>query len=105
MIKNKTPFSRLSTDQMLAVTHIFSCKTLKYCVGFTWQGFGSRGGCRVGSVRRHQELPPCQTELVSACFKTDPMIGKAEPIRDSDGASLLMYLRKGKRCWAAAVRE
>lgn len=34
------------------------------CIGFTWQGFGSGRAAGVASVRRHQELPPCLSELV-----------------------------------------
>ncbi|KAK4810725.1 hypothetical protein QYF61_007699 [Mycteria americana] len=40
----------------------------------------SQGAAGVASVRRHQKLPPCQTEPVPAGSKTDPLLAKAEPI-------------------------
>jgi len=57
----------------------------------------------VASVRRHQELPPCQTEPMPAGSKTDPLLAKAEPTSCGGSASVIMYLRRGKNCWATAA--
>lgn len=77
------------------------------CAGFTWQCFGSGGGVTgVASERRHQKLSPCPTELVPACYKTDPLLVKAEPVCDSGSAFGIMYLRKDKtHCETAAEKE
>ncbi|GAB0178358.1 zinc finger and BTB domain-containing protein 5 [Grus japonensis] len=76
------------------------------CIGFTWQGAGSGwGAAGVASVRRHQELPPCEIQLVTACSKTDLPLPKAGPISQAGGASAIMCLRKRKSHCAAAVRE
>jgi len=48
------------------------------------------------SARRHQELPPCCTETVSAGFKTDPPLAKGEPLSNAGRTSVITYLRKGK---------
>lgn len=47
---------------------------------------------RVASVRRHQGLPPCQTEPAPDGSKTDPVLPKAEPMTDSGGASVKISL-------------
>jgi len=47
------------------------------CIRFTQQDFGSGVAVGVASVRRHQKLPPCQTEPVSASSKTDSLLAKA----------------------------
>jgi len=52
---------------------------------------------RVASVRRHQELPPCQAEPVPTDFKTDPPLAKAEPISNVGYTSVIACLRKGKK--------
>ncbi|PKU45778.1 vps10 domain-containing receptor 2 [Limosa lapponica baueri] len=59
----------------------------------------------VASVRRDQELLLCWTEPVPAISKTDPPLAKADPVSDAGGASVITYLRKGKKCCAAVVRE
>jgi len=59
----------------------------------------------VASVRGDQELSPCGTEPFPAISKTDPTLAKAEPISDAGGASVIMCLRKHKKCCAAAGRE
>ena len=59
----------------------------------------------MASVRRHQKLPPCQTETETAGSKTDPLLAKAEPISNVGSASVTTYLRKGKKCCAAGGRE
>ena len=58
----------------------------------------------MASVRRHQELPPRRIQPVPAA-PTDPLLAKAEPIRDAGGASVITYLRKGEKYCAAAVRR
>lgn len=47
-------------------------------------------------MRRPQELPPRQTETVSARSKMDPSLPKAESVSDAGGTSVV-YLRKGKK--------
>jgi len=54
------------------------------------------GAAGVASVRRDQELPPYQTEPVPASSKADPPLAKAEPVSNTGGTSVVMYLRKGK---------
>lgn len=58
-------------------------------------------------MRRHQELPLCQREIQLGS-KTDPSLGKAEPIRNSRSTSVVVYLRKRKmlpiRSWDRGVR-
>jgi len=51
----------------------------------------------VAPVRRQQELPPCWTETVPAGPKTDPPLAEAEPVSDSGSASVIIYLRRGKK--------
>ena len=75
------------------------------CIWFMGQGFGSGGAAGVVSVRRHQKLLPCRTEPVSAGSKMDLLLAKAEPISDAGGASVITYLRKGKKHCTAAVGE
>ena len=81
-------------------------RSLGASVGFTWQGFGTGAGLKGQlSVRRHQKLPPCQTEPVSAISKTDPLLAKVEPTSGVGHTSVVTYLRKGKNCCTAAVWE
>lgn len=54
---------------------------------------------------RQQELPPCPTETVLARYKLDPPLAKAEPISDTASASVITYLRSGKKLLTAAVRQ
>ena len=61
---------------------------LAWCIGFTWQGFGSEGAAGVACVRRGQVLPPCQTEPGPAGSEMDPLLAKAEPVSDAGGASV-----------------
>ena len=51
----------------------------------------AEGAAGVASVRRDQELPPCQTEPVPASSKMDPLLAKAEPISEASGASVITY--------------
>lgn len=64
-----------------------------------------RGAAEVASVTRHQKLLPCQAEPITAGSKTDLPLAKVEPISSAGGASVVKYLRKGKKHCAAAVRE
>ena len=59
----------------------------------------------MASVRREQELAPCQSETCLASPKTDPLQAKAEPISDAGGPAVITYLRKGKKHCTAPVRE
>lgn len=63
------------------------------------------GAAGVASVRKHQELPLCQIEPVPAGSKTDLPLAKAEPISSVCGTSVIIGLRSGNKCCAAAVRE
>jgi len=40
-------------------------------------------------VRRHQELPPCQTEPVPVGSKTDLLLAKAEPVGHTGSACVI----------------
>jgi len=76
------------------------------CIGFAWQGFGSRGATGVAPVRSCQKIPPWLTEPVPADVKMDPPLTKAEPISDGGSTSVIIYLRRGKNyCALAAIRE
>ena len=70
------------------------------CIGFAWQGFGSKGTTGVSSVRSCQKLPLCPIKSMSAGSKMDPPLAKAEPISDSATASGITDLRKGKEVTA-----
>jgi len=50
----------------------------------------------------HQTLAPCQTESVPGGSK-DPPLAKAEPVSNGGSASVITYLRRGKKhCDTAA---
>ena len=49
------------------------------------------------AVRRCQKLPPYDAETMPASSKTDPLLGKAEPISDGGSASGITYVRRGKK--------
>jgi len=66
------------------------------CTEFTWQWFGSRRTTGVASVRRDQEPDQRWTEPVPDSSSTDPSLGKAEPISDVSGASVITNSRKRK---------
>lgn len=59
----------------------------------------------MSSLRRYQELPPRWAQPVPDSPKMDPPLAKPEPINDAGAASLIIYLRKGKKHCAAAVGE
>jgi len=59
----------------------------------------------VVSVRKDQGLPPCQTQLLPDSSKINTSLAKAELISDAGQSSVITYLRKGKKCCTAAVRE
>jgi len=60
----------------------------------------------VASVRSCEKLPPCLTQPLSAGTKTDPLLAKAERISESSGASVITYLRKGRKtCGEMAVER
>lgn len=64
------------------------------CWVYVSGGWGEASG--VPSVRRHQELPSYQTELVSATSKMDPPLAEADTISDTGGVSAITYLREDK---------
>lgn len=59
----------------------------------------------VASVRRDQELCPCQTEMCPDGSRTDLLQPKAEPLSSAVGTSVITYSNKVKKCCAAAVRK
>lgn len=83
----------------------FTKTQLDVCIGFMWQGFFCGGYAEVASVRRHQRLPPCQTESVPASSKIDPPLAKAETISDAGGTSVTTHLRKCEKYCTGSVRE
>jgi len=70
---------------------------VSYCCRFAWQGFGSGGAIGVASVRSCHKLPPCLTEPVADGSKMDPPLAKSKPISNSGSASVITYLRRGKK--------
>jgi len=42
-------------------------------------------------------VSPCRTESVPVSSKTDLLLANAEPIRETGGTSIRMYLRKDKK--------
>ena len=67
------------------------------CIGFMWQGVGSRVAAGVASVRKDQGLSPCRTETVPDSSKMHVPLAKAESISESGDASVITYLRKGEK--------
>jgi len=67
------------------------------CYGFAWQGFGSGGATGLASVRSCEKLPPCLTEPVPVGSKMYPLLAKAKPISDGGSASVITYLRRGRK--------
>lgn len=49
--------------------------------------------------------PLCCTELLLSGSEIKPPLPKAETFRQAGGVPVETYLRKGKKCCAAAVRE
>jgi len=70
-----------------------------YCYGLAWQSFGSGGAIGVASVRSCEKHLPCLIKPVPAGSKTDPLLAKAKPISDGGSASVITYLRRGKKLW------
>jgi len=60
----------------------------------------------VAPVRSCEKLPPCLTEPMPTISKTDLLLAKAKPIRDDGDASVITYLRSGrKNCGERAVKR
>jgi len=55
------------------------------------------GAIGVASVRSCQKLPPCLIKPVPAGSKMDPPLAKAKPSSDGGSASVITYLRKGRK--------
>jgi len=51
----------------------------------------------VASVRICEKLPPCLIKPVPASAKTDLLLAKAKPISDGGSASVITYLRRGRK--------
>jgi len=45
------------------------------------------------------KLPPCLIKPVPASSKTDPPLAKAKPVSDGGSASVITYLRRGRKKW------
>ena len=58
--------------------------------------------CRGGFCEKKPGADPVPDRASSSWLQNGP---KAEPIRDAGGASVITYLRKGKKHCEAAVRE
>jgi len=57
-------------------------------------------------VRRYQKLPPCLIQPVPAGSETDRLLAKARPVSDGGSASVITYLRRGrKNCRETAVER
>jgi len=67
------------------------------CIGFAWQGFGSRAATGVASVRNCWKLPLGLTQPVPASSKMDLPLAKAKLITGGGSASVITYLRRGTR--------
>lgn len=52
-------------------------------VEFTWQVFGSGEAAGMASVRRGQELTPCQTQAVATGSKTEPLWDNTKPVNNA----------------------
>lgn len=57
------------------------------------------------SVKRHQGLPPFQTESVLASSTMDPALAKAESTSDAGGTSVIRWLRKYENHHTGTVRQ
>jgi len=51
----------------------------------------------VASVRSCHKLPPCLIKPAPAGSKTDPLLAKAKPVSNGGSASVITYLRRGKK--------
>jgi len=63
------------------------------------------GAIGVASVRSCEKLPPCLIKPVLAGSKMDLPLAKAKPINDSGNASVITYLRRGKKLLGNGIRE
>jgi len=59
----------------------------------------------VASVRSCKKLPPCLIKPVLAGSKTDPLLGKVKPTSNGGNASVLTYLRKGRKKTSVVKRQ
>jgi len=75
------------------------------CSGFAWQGFGSGGAIGVASVRSCEKLPPCLIKPVPAGSKMDLMLAKTKEVSDSGSASVVTYLRRGRKNCSETTAE
>ena len=73
-------------------------------MGLNGKGLIAGGASEMASVIRHHDLPPYWTEPVSASSEMDPLLSKAEPVSEAIDTSVITYLRKGKKCCAAAEK-
>lgn len=91
------PFFSLTPTQGYTEADVCDCVRALWCfyhsqcTGFMWQDFGSNGAAGVVSVRRHQELPTCQTEAVPAGSTTDPPMARSKPVTNVGSTSVITY--------------
>jgi len=48
-------------------------------------------------VRSCEKLPPCVIKPVPDDSKTDPPLAKAKPVSNGGSASVITYLRRGRK--------
>lgn len=75
----------------------------KTFLGFVWQVFCSRGGCRGSIFEKLQKLPLCPSEPKPAGSKSDLPLAKAECISETGSASRRTDLTKGKNYCAGPI--
>jgi len=60
----------------------------------------------MASVTSYQKLPPCLRDPMPAGSKMDSPLAEAKPTSDGGNASVITYLRRGrKNCSEMAVRR
>lgn len=74
-----------------------------WCIGLTWQSFGSRGAAGVVFCEKALGATPGQTKLVPASSKTLLLIVTAEPISDTTSPSVAAYLLNCNKHSTSAV--
>jgi len=68
--------------------------------------FSEWGATGVAFVRSCEKFPLCPMESMPAGSKTGPLLAKAKPISDSGSASVIIWLKRGKKaCCENSSRE
>ncbi|KAF4788872.1 hypothetical protein TURU_156874 [Turdus rufiventris] len=99
------------SDSQVRVKHIL-CPVLELnlvvkvkAFGFSWQGFGRKGGAiGMASIRSCQKLPQCPAEPTPASSKTDPQLAKGKPITNSGGISGTTYIRRRRGVYKSLAK-